>query len=66
MSHIVSVEGDSANRTKVPAMLDWLQSKTLKELRGSLGLTWYYRKFVKGYGSIAWPLIDLLKKDNFH
>jgi hypothetical protein len=46
-------------------MQDWTHPKTLKILHGFLGLTGYYRKFVKNYGNIEAPLIALLKNNYF-
>lgn len=65
LGHVVSKEGVEADLPKLQAIIYSPIPKNVKQLRGFLGLTCYYRKFIPDYGGIIQPLYNLTKKYNF-
>jgi hypothetical protein len=57
---VISKEGIAVNPSKVASILEWEAPKTVKQIRGFLGVAGYYRRFIKGLSKIAGPLTKLL------
>ncbi|GBG83879.1 hypothetical protein CBR_g37748 [Chara braunii] len=63
LGHEISADGLRPEDAKVANIRDWPRPQTVTEVRSFLGMTGYYRPFVKNYSTIASPLTDLTRLD---
>ena len=63
LGNIISEEGSRTDPSKIKVIKDYPIPPNVKELKSTLGLFGYYRKYIKNFGAIAHPLTELTKKE---
>ncbi|GFX15690.1 retrovirus-related Pol polyprotein from transposon 17.6 [Trichonephila clavipes] len=64
LGHIVESGSIKPSPTKTIAVRKFPEPTTIIQVQSFLGLTGYFRKYIKDYSKIAKPLSDLTKKEN--
>ncbi|GFS90886.1 retrovirus-related Pol polyprotein from transposon 17.6 [Trichonephila clavipes] len=64
LGHIVESGTIKPSPTKTLAVRKFPEPTTIKQVQSFLGLTGYFRKYIKEYSKIAKPLSDLTRKEN--
>ncbi|GBC51896.2 uncharacterized protein LOC105206816 [Rhizophagus irregularis DAOM 181602=DAOM 197198] len=63
LGHVVGKEGVKLDPEKVNKMVNYPEPQNIRELRGVLGLFFYYQCFIKDFAKVADPMYKLLKMD---
>lgn len=63
LGFIISTDGISMDPSKIQAIQEWQPCRNVHDIQVFLGLTNFYRRFIKDYSKICTPLTALLKKD---
>jgi RNase H-like domain found in reverse transcriptase/Integrase zinc binding domain/Reverse transcriptase (RNA-dependent DNA polymerase) len=62
LGHVASDKGIEPCQKKVEAMLKMPAPRSVHQIRSVLGMFGYYRKFIKNYAKITYPISQLLTK----
>ncbi|GJZ41120.1 putative reverse transcriptase domain-containing protein, partial [Tanacetum coccineum] len=63
LGHVVNRDGIHVDPSKVESVKNWKTPELSTEIRSFLGLTGYYRRFIKNFSKIAKPLTLLTQKN---
>jgi hypothetical protein len=63
VGHICSFEGRIPDPKRIKVILDWPTPTSVTEVRSFLGTAGVMRVFIKGFASVARPLVKLTEKD---
>eukprot|EP00253_Pinus_taeda_P003044 PITA_03044 len=62
LGHVVSKEGIIMDPEKIRAIMEWETPRNVDEVRSFMGLAGYYRRFIKNFSLITYPITSLQRK----
>ena len=62
LGHVVSKDVVMVDPSKIEAVKSWVRPTNVTEVRSFVGLASFYRRFVKGFSSVASQLTNLTKQ----
>ncbi|GKC31494.1 putative reverse transcriptase domain-containing protein [Tanacetum coccineum] len=63
LGHVINSQGIHVDPEKIKAVKNWVSPTTPTEIHQFLGLTGYYRRFIKDFSKIAKSLTELTQKN---
>ncbi|XP_059285176.1 uncharacterized mitochondrial protein AtMg00860-like [Lycium ferocissimum] len=63
LGFVVSANGVEVDEEKMESIRTWPTPKSATDVRSCHGLASFYRSFVKGFSTIAFPLTGLIEKE---
>lgn len=61
LGYVIGNGGITTDREKILAITNWPVLKNLKQVRGFLGLTGWYRRFIRNFSTETYPITEVLK-----
>jgi len=65
LGHIISKDGIKTDPAKLEAIKNWPVPKSKSDVRSFLGLSGYYRRFIKDYSKVACALTEITREGDF-
>ena len=62
LGHVIYEEWVEVDTYKIKSIMDWPTPKDVFDVISSMGLAGYYRRFIKGFSKIGYPITSLQKK----
>jgi hypothetical protein len=62
LGHVISKEGVADDPSKIKSIMYWPNPKDVSDIKSFMGLEGYYRRFIKGFSKISFPITPLQKK----